>query len=1067
MTIKNIKIKIKDNPTVSEFDPKDLGLPSDAELQRIYSNTVDNFSIPEQDPTNWLTFEPGNGETFSPRWVYRNTGFGGGSGLYDDNSLIFKYAGESLNIYQTHGVNFEFHADGGPRNLGYTNIADDTWIRLNHQLGFQKSAGDPSGGAVIRSNNEVWKEGSIELTIKPTKLNCTLLSGTVMPDTKDNTITFTPNADGNQLAVGVVKTGVDVAVDNINDYDIQLELDRNYAVSEDKAYPNKIQVVYDPLFTTAIPYLFEDVNSGLSLTSLEHTVRTFKVDIVDGFLRVSYEIYYGDNKKYLEFYGKTNIVDGDWHHIVINRPSPFTIKDGDNLYGGDGCIEVWVDGQLDARSYEITTNDPLPAPNVLFNEFTNPGILNYPQFSGLESEFLVEKDSWMIEEIAKTNYVGGIRDFIFRQSIALSPHFIKLNHVYALLNGDGYRVCKATKLKATATIVEPSVSVNKKTILKLYWDSLLDDKTKCLNGLEFDETYNVHSFSVTKKNAISSTQTFNLDLNDSTKTRMFLENVKTAIGKHIFVPKPGIVINAKRSEYSSGLGALPHKDFIDYTHEPNVLKQYFGKNNAWYLSNLQYGGVYLNPGDRVLLFNQPKFSDNGIWIFNGPNDKMTRPTDVKLSDYKNALVYVTDGKYAGKTYIQTNNVTNLKRSAQKWIEVDESISLSASDVYPVHTTPWLDNNGNERFIDVIADIDFDYDIIAFMNYPTENKDIVNSFKLASETKIKEEYDKFVNNLKSAVNSGKSLYVSSPRLAIDLGIVDEYVEVDQMLNPIGDAQSASISPFESGEPAAYYFDTHRNSKYHVSAEVPGLTNRETYIMSDFVTYSPDRTNSDYHIKYNYRQFGLQEGDEFLIPGLTTLPETLNGQLPGYLYNQRGTSPLAAFPQNSVNLGTIVTQFSNTIYDGSTIINNPYDDYATTIAVEYGNGKMFVNCVENGYAFSRSDYNTGIVQNVTAGQNAETVQTAAWQYSSKRLNKQNLYDFSEISNLVGQTTPTAGGGGAIVQSQSHCSNGIIRKNTNKDDLQYQSDLYPDVTEEVFTTTTIPVLSMTWLGLKWLAE
>jgi hypothetical protein len=160
-------------------------------------------------------------------------------------------------------------------------------------------------------------------------------------------------------------------------------------------------------------------------------------------------------------------------------------------------------------------------------------------------------------------------------------------------------------------------------------------------------------------------------------------------------------------------------------------------------------------------------------------------------------------------------------------------------------------------------------------------------------------------------------------------------------------------------------------------------------------------------------------------------------------------------------------SQTIYSNDTAIQNPYRDVATTIIANYGNGKIFVNCVENGYAFSRSDYNSGIIQDVAIGENSETALTAAWQYSTLRLNKKNLYDFSDISNLIGQTDPTSGGGGAIVQSQSHASNGMIRKNTTKGDLQYQSDLYPDSSEEIFEVTEIPVLSMTWLGLQWLAE
>jgi hypothetical protein len=333
------------------------------------------------------------------------------------------------------------------------------------------------------------------------------------------------------------------------------------------------------------------------------------------------------------------------------------------------------------------------------------------------------------------------------------------------------------------------------------------------------------------------------------------------------------------------------------------------------------------------------------------------------------------------------------------------------------------------------------------------------------------YKDFITNLRIAVIvRGKSLYISSPKLAVDYGIVTGFESVPQMINTSGDAQSAAISPFESGEVAENYFDTHRNMKYHLATPLAGLTNRETYIMTDFVTYSPDRTESDYHIKYAYRQFGLLEGDEFYIPGLTTLPETLNEQLPGYLHNQKGVSNLITFAPNQKVFGTTITKLSNNVYDGSTSVSNPYDDNITTIAFQYpilGLGKVFVNCVENGYPFSRSDYNKAIIQNVTAGQNAETTQTAAWQYSTNRLNKKSLYDFSEITNLIGQTTPTNGGGGPLIQGQSHCSNGVIRKKTDNGNLQYQSDLYPEITEEYFETTEIPVLSMTWLGLKWLAE
>lgn len=1036
MTNISTKILIQDNPVVSEFDPADFGLPTQAELDKSYSRGVDNFSSFEADPINWLIFDPGNGDDASPTWVSKSLASGK---LSEAGALQFVNPGAYLNTVSSFGSNAEFFATGGPRNKGFTNISDSTFLRMNHQLGYQDSY-----GSIIHLRNEVWKQGSIELTIKPEKENCTLLSGTIFGDVKDglggfNVPLFT---NGAQIIQGTTEIGVDATA-----HTELIEYSYTNAVSENAPYSEAYITYTDP--QTGIPYVYTDSSAGLVLGNIDHVVRTFKIDIVDGVLRISYEIYYGENKKYIEFYGNKNIVDGEWHSVIINRPTEFTLKDPETTYGGNGCIEIWIDGQLDKRSYEITSNDPLPTPNMLFNDYTNPGLLNYKSNGA----------SWIKQELAKTNYVGGIRDFIFRQSTPLSPHYIGLNYVYSMLNVEGGRVMKPRAAKMTAKIVQPTVSVNKKSVLKLYWDTLLEDKTKFVDGLELDETFNVHSYSVTKNNIVSETQTFNLDLNDKAKTRTVLNDVRAAVGKHVFIPKPGIQI-------MSGVDATGKKYSIDYTNEKNVIAQYFG-NDALFVNNLEYGGVMLNPGDRVLLFNQPRSDQNGIWIFNGPNSRMTRPTDVSPEDYKDATVYVTEGKYKGQTFVQINRITSLKLSAQKWIKTNSEISLTTPGLYPISTSPWTDENGVQRFIDVNTDVNFDYDIIVFMNYPTENKDIAASLVSNNDTETFEKYKEFIENIKTAVENGKSLFISSPQLAVDFGIVSSYVDVDQLFDESGDAQSAAISPFESDEPAEYYFNTHRNMKYSLAFEYPGLTDKETYLMSDIVVYSPDKTNSDYHIKYNYRQFGPQEGDEFIIPGLTTTPETLNSKLPGYTYNQKKIAPLSVFSDESIIFGTSITKFANLIYDGSTAINNPYDDYVSTIAGEYGDGKVFVNCVENAYAMSRSDYNTGRIQNVTAGENSETVQTAAWQYSTKRLNKKNLFDASEITNIIGQTTPTNGGGGAIMQAQSHCSNGMIRKNSDKDNLVYQSDLYADFTEEIFETTEIPVLSMTWLGLQWLAE
>jgi hypothetical protein len=1025
----NIHIKLQDSPSIHGFDPAvDAGLPTDEQLGIIQNKTVDNYGIIVKDPANWFIFDPGV-ENSNISWAKANPNPGRGE-------LMFTNPGAYINVFRAKGTQYTLNRSGGPRGLGFTTIDEKTWIRINNYVGYQDYYGnfqDP--------RTEIWKQGSIEFTLKPTKQNCTIISGTNFP-VNNGPYALRTQAPGAQTYSAYIEDGnSDESLPQNADKQL-IEFPERQGKQEVSAFFNGFKIVNG--------VVFPDPAAGITLSDDTEAYRTFGVDLVNGIIRIRYDYHYG-SKRSVEIFGKTNLIDGNWHHVVINRPSPFTEKAGDNEYGGDGCLEIWVDGKLENRTFDITATDSLPAPQVLFNDSLNPGVLNTIDSSYMA---LSLNASWIEEESVKTNYVGGIRDYIYRQITPLTPHQVNQNYAYAMLNTNQGRLIKASEKKANALLVMPTITSNKPKVLKLYWNNLLKDKEKCLNGLEFDDSYDVYSYSVTSKNILPPSETFNLDVSKSLDEKFFLPDVKTAIGRHTFIGGPGIILTSPDQNTQ-----------LDAMNEARIAGQNFG--DRYFMSNVLYGGVELSEGDLILLFNQPKTTNNGIWQYYGPKNPLRRPQDISNTTLENGYVYVTSGKYANKTFVQLNPVSHIRTSPQKWIEVDNEVSLASPKTYPVHSGIWSDNFGNQSFIDVNQDIDIDYDIIAFMNYPTESSEILSLIEGSNEVDSLNKYSQFLTNLKTAVNNGKSLYVSSPMLAVDLGIVDNYVEVSQLLNETGDAQSASISPFESGELAENYFDTHRNIKYSLATPINGLTNKETYIMSDFVTYSPDRLNSDYHIKYNYRQFGLLEGDEFLIPGLTTVPETLNGQLPGYLYNQRGTGPIAAFPQGSINLGTMVTKFSTSIYDGSNAITNPYNDYATTIAVIYGSGKIFVNCVENGYTFSRSDYNTGIIQNVTAGQNSETVQTAAWQYSTKRLNKKNLYDFSEISNLIGQTTPTDGGGGAIVQSQSHCSNGVIRKNTNQGDLQYQSDLYSDFTEEIFETTKIPVLSMTWLGLKWLAE
>ena len=336
------------------------------------------------------------------------------------------------------------------------------------------------------------------------------------------------------------------------------------------------------------------------------------------------------------------------------------------------------------------------------------------------------------------------------------------------------------------------------------------------------------------------------------------------------------------------------------------------------------------------------------------------------------------------------------------------------------------------------------------------------------------YKDFIKSLKVVVSNGANLYVSSSKLAEDLGIVKGFTEIDQEVEN-GDGRSADINPFQPGESVSRYFDTHRQNQYHLSTEIAGLTDKETYVLTDFINYIPeDQYDYDeYHAKYSYRQFGLEEGNEFIIPGSALRQITINENLPGFKANQLGSKPLIAVAPSDILAGTVIAKLANTHYHGSEIASNEYDDYVTTIIVHDGqmlggipiNGKIFVNCVEDGYTFSREEYNKATIQIIPENDINESNATRAWQYSTTRLNR--APQRINIRGLTknGQTTSTNGGGGPLIQAPSNSSNGIIRSEIDKGNVDYQSDLYPTQEEEIYPLQEIPVLSMTWLGLQWL--
>lgn len=825
------------------------------------------------------------------------------------------------------------------------------------------------------------------------------------------------------------------------------------------------------------------------------------VSLVNGKLNLSYQNKYGNNKREFQIAGNRNVADNAWHHVVINFGKPGVIREHGKKYN-ERFIEFWVDGQLDKFTTEHVNENQIifPVPNWLMMDPALMMKLNQPSLTSDIDDNWWWARVWNNGEpvtpvVPATDTERFYNNFTFNNfatrnfESALASAFNGSIHTYA--NGlntplskfdikERYRLWSGNTrpaqqlFTASASIVSPVVSTNKKKALKIFWNNLMNEKSK--NGIELDNSFQVHSYSISHKLVNSPTEVNNVDL-ASNKTINYLADVRVAIKDNVILWAPGTDFNAAGSNA--------------WQYDPNTLKStsalgldadgqnwvYREKFRSSVYQNLYFSGVELKSGDRILLTNQFDKRYNGIYVFDSMDAPLVRSTDADSPNkIKNAVVRITDGYYKDTSWIMSSDVASLN-DIQKWTELEFHPTEETINSQPFYGERYVSDSFGARFIDLEEDVNIDeYDLIVFMNYPDTNEEIASHFVGYDTVEVKQKYEDFLTSLQNVVANGSSLYVSSKKLAEDLGIVKQFQEINQ-LSQESDSHSAAISPFEAVEPAERYFDTHRINQYGIQTTIPGLTDRETYVLTDFISYVPDNNydNEQYHAKYSYRQFGLQEGNEFFIPGLTLRKITDNSKLPGYKQNQKDSFTIAAVKASDINAGTVVAGLANNYYNRTTVTTNPYDDYATILVVHNGqqlngqpiNGKIFVNCIEDGFTFSREEYNKAIIQVIPSGDANETVATRAWQYSTTRLDrKPQRIDIRQMTSL-GQTTPTQGGGGAFIQAPSNASSGVIRSEGDRGNKNYESDLYPSVSEEIYSTQEIPVLSMTWLGLQWLAE
>jgi hypothetical protein len=269
-----------------------------------------------------------------------------------------------------------------------------------------------------------------------------------------------------------------------------------------------------------------------------------------------------------------------------------------------------------------------------------------------------------------------------------------------------------------------------------------------------------------------------------------------------------------------------------------------------------------------------------------------------------------------------------------------------------------------RYLDVLNDIDLSaFDAIFFRNYPDQSEELDSYVREQYSDeyfnlKEKELYNDFIASLRAASDTGISLFITNAQLAIDLGIIEGYEEVPDLSSGEGDEYAPTIVPGGDGLDSSQglFIDMHRNNRLRVVNTVAGLTNEPGYIWQDWAYFrggigenvdafsgAPNRPFISLANKPN----GLQVGDTFVIS---------DGSWLDTYYE--------AVPFNKVKAGKIITAFANTYVNGTTVTDNPYKNFATTIALEPGTilngkatvGKIFVNFTE------RLDRTTGAVSSV---------------------------------------------------------------------------------------------------------
>jgi len=349
----------------------------------------------------------------------------------------------------------------------------------------------------------------------------------------------------------------------------------------------------------------------------------------------------------------------------------------------------------------------------------------------------------------------------------------------------------------------------------------------------------------------------------------------------------------------------------------------------------------------------------------------------------------------------------------------------------------------------------------------------------------------------AINeTGTSLYVNDPQLAIDLGIVDKVVQVSDTVEIGGsidaagngagalDPRSYDLDPFVGNgrgtgtTPAELqgigFSDTHTLAFHRIINEIEGITDSTSrsgkyYVkeLSRYIPYSPFAID---RYSFKYGQAALNE--DFYISGAGLWGVYGGPQFRPQQFGGVGDRwNIIAVPPANVKVGTIVTAISPTYYNGRTSTANPYSGYATTIAIQPGqsingiqmNSKVFVSLTEPMQTSApdstvRFQDQTKPITEVSASDATYFWggEAANWQYSTWR--------HSTSTRNVNSSVPVNNG----PQYQSGTGQGAQQQQVSADTVEFVNISVPTV--EIYFNYeeyNVPRFTPSNAGFNWLSD